>query len=121
MRSNSNLPRLARAALLVGLLCAWGCATTQEVPLGCVAEQVQIYVDGRLLEEQPETIDLSVDVPHKLYFKREGHEPQLVVLEPREGTDGSTRLEPADVCVELVPVGLGRELTIEAEDGLDAP
>jgi hypothetical protein len=121
MRPSSKLRRLARTALPLALLCVWGCATTQEVPLGCVAEEVQVYVDGRLLEGRPESIDLSVGDPHKLYFKRPGHEPQLVVLESREGPDGSLRLEPADVCVELIPVGLGRELVIEAEEGPDAP
>lgn len=121
MRSSSKLRRLVRAAFILPLLAVWGCATTQEVPLGCVAEHVQVYVDGRLLEERPEAIDLSVGDPHKLYFKREGHEPQLVVLEPRETPDGSLRLEPADVCRELIPVGLGRELVIEAEEGHEAP
>jgi hypothetical protein len=44
-----------------------------------------------------------------------------VVLEPTEAADGSWRLEPSDVCVELVPIGLGRELTIEAEEQDGAP
>ena len=120
MRTRSNSRRLARAAVWITLLAAWGCATQQSIPLACVVEEVHIFVDGRLLEGQPDAIDLRSDVPHKLYFKREGHEPQLVVLEPRTAPDGSWRLEPADVCVQLVPVGLGRKLTIEAEESADA-
>jgi len=120
MSTASNRRRLERALLCLGLLGA-ACATTQEIPLGCVHEQVQVYVDGRLLEETPDSIDLDVDDPHKLYFKREGHDPQLVVLEPRQDAEGKLHLEPADVCVELVPVGLGRRLEIEVEEGRDAP
>lgn len=99
-----------------------GCAAKQSVPLECVAEEVEIYVDGRLLEERVDELRLPVDEPHKLYFKRPGHEPQLVVLEPSQDPDGRLRLEPADVCVELVPIGLDRKLTIELdEEGVERP
>ena len=122
MIRGSTLRRgIAATALAVFPLALAGCATKQRVPLECVAEEVQIYVDGRLLEGQPDAIDLRVDEPHKLYFKREGHEPRLVVLQPDAGADGTLRLEPGDVCVELVPVGLGRELTIELDEERAAP
>lgn len=121
MRTRSGLRHCARMVTWVALLSTWGCATKQQFPLECVAEQAQVYVDGRLLEQTPDAIRLRADTPHKLYFKREGHEPQLVVLEPTEAPDGSWRLEPSDVCVELVPIGLGRELTIEAEEPDGAP
>ena len=74
---------------------------------------------GQLLEEHPDALELRVDEPHKLYFKRPGHEPELVVLDSVTGDDGRPRLEPSNVCVELVPIGLERELTIEAEDAED--
>ena len=74
-----------------------------------------VYVDGRLLEEHADVLELSVNEPHKLYFKRPGHEPQLIVLDSRASEDGRAELTPADVCVELIPVGLGRELTIEID------
>ncbi len=94
---------------------AFGCAAKQAVSLHCVTEEVVVYVDGRLLEEHPDALELSVDEPHKLYFKRPGYEPQLIVLETRPSDDGRAELTPADVCVELIPVGLGRELTIEID------
>lgn len=121
MGRGPGLRGIGAAALGILLLAVAGCATKQRIPLECVAEEVQIYVDGRLLEGQPDAIDLPVDEPHKLYFKREGHEPQLVVLRPGEAADGTAQLEPRDVCVELVPVGLGRRLTIEAEEEADTP
>jgi hypothetical protein len=105
------------AAAGLAAVAAAGCAAKQAVPLDCITEDVVVYVDGRLLAEDPGVLELSADEPHKLYFKRPGHEPQLVVLDPRVDADGRTRLEPADVCAQLKPIGLDRELTIEAEDG----
>lgn len=112
MTTARGLTRVAIAAALAGS----GCASTQTVPLECLSEEVRVYVDGRLLEQNPDALELDTDEPHKLYFKREGHEPQLVVLESVVDAEGKARLSPADVCVELVPVGLARELTIEAEE-----
>jgi hypothetical protein len=100
----------------VAVALATGCAAKQQIPLGCVTEEVVVYVDGELLEEHPDVLELRADEPHKIFFKRPGHEPELVVLEPSTDADGRPRLEPADVCIELVPVGLERELTIEAGD-----
>lgn len=109
--------RRLRKLLIAALgLMPLACATTQEIPLGCVEEEVQIFVDGRLLEGDPRSVSLRADRPHKLFFKREGEPPQLVVLEPGTGPDGEPRLVPSDPCVHLVPVGLGRELTIEVEE-----
>jgi hypothetical protein len=120
-RSARRIPgsaALAIAATAVAALLA-GCATKQAVPLHCVTEEVVVYVDGRLLAEDPDLLELSADEPHKLYFKRPGYEPQLVVLDPRADADGHPVLEPRDVCAELRPIGLDRELTIETEE--DAP
>ncbi len=80
-----------------------------------MTEEVVVYVDGRLLKEHPDVLELSVNEPHKLYFMRPGHEPQLIVLDSRPSDDGRAELTPADVCIELTPVGLGRELTIEID------
>jgi hypothetical protein len=110
--------RLGAAAGALGAVATLlaGCATRQAVPLDCVTEEVVVYVDGRLLAENPGLLELSTDEPHKLYFKRPGFEPQLVVLDPSVDADGRESLEPRDVCAELRPIGLDRELTIEAED-----
>jgi len=109
-------PSLLRCAFPAALL-ALGCAAKQQVPLDCITEEVVVYVDGKLLEEHPDALQLRADEPHKIYFKRPGHEPELVVLDTTTGADGKPQLSPANVCIELVPIGLGRELTIEAEDG----
>ena len=100
---------------VLGAALAAACATTQHVPLDCITEEMRVFVDGQLLEGDPDSIRLGIDAPHKLYIKRPGHPPQLVVLVPEETGDG-IRLVPEDVCLELVPVGVDRALTIEAED-----
>jgi hypothetical protein len=103
------------AALAQVLLLA--CAPKQRIPLDqCVSEKVVVYVDGRLLEVSPADLELRSDEPHKLYIKRPGESPHLVVLEPTPDSEGKLRLEPADPCKEVVAVGLDRKLTIEVDE-----
>ena len=113
-----------RIALVAGTTSAIGsaCAAKQRVPLDCVPEEVTVYVDQRALEELPETLELRSDRPHKIFLKGPGYEPQLIVLEPRRGEDGKSTLHPDRICVELVRVGVDRQLTLEIEeDGGAAP
>lgn len=109
------IPTCAVACGMAALLLA-GCAAKQQIPLDCLTQEVKVYVDGRLLEENPDMLELSAEDPHKLFVKRPGQEPQLVVLDTTYDDEGRPVLEPADVCAVLVPVPLERELTIEAED-----
>lgn len=101
---------------LLGAFVASGCATQQAVPIECVSETVEIYVDGRLIEGNPGLLTLSANDPHTVFIKAEGYEPQLVALVPEPGPDGEMRLTPDNVCVELVPVGQGRALEIEVDE-----
>jgi len=100
---------------LVLLVALAGCAPKQRVPLDCVPEQVTIYVDGHALDETPDELELRADEPHKIYFKGEGYEPQLIVLESGTDSDGAAALAPAEVCVELVAVEVERSLTLTPE------
>lgn len=93
------------------------CAPKQRIPLdACVSEEVVVYVDGRLLEKSPDALELRSDEPHKLFIKRPGEPPHLVVLESTPDGEGRPRLEPADPCRDVVAVGLDRELTIEVDE-----
>jgi hypothetical protein len=116
MRAITGFLTLGLSAGLVGCI-----ASKQPIPLECVPEEVSIYVDGKLLEDHPDSITLSRDESHKIFLKRPGYEPELLVLESLEGPDGKPVLSNADVCVELVPIGLGRELTLEGENDVEAP
>lgn len=112
-RSRARAGRVAAAAALT----LFACAPKQRIPLdACVSEEMIVYVDGRLLEPGPAALELRSDQPHKLYVKRPGEPPRLVVLETTADGEGRPRLEPADPCRELVAIGLDRELTIEAEE-----
>lgn len=111
-----NDHRIRRGLVCAALVASVGCTTTQSIPLDCVPQEVEIFVDGKLLEGRPDAVSLSRDDTHKIYLKRPGYAPELLVLEPQAGPDGTNRLDASDVCVELVPVGVERNLTIEGED-----
>jgi hypothetical protein len=100
-------------AALAAVLTAAGCATTQKVRISCVPREVKVYVDGRLLEG--DEAKLRTDRAHKIYAKGPGYEPQLVVLEPEVDEDGHAEFREDDLCVRVVPVGVGRELEVEVE------
>jgi hypothetical protein len=111
-----------RIAVVTAVAALFACAPTQRIPLdSCVTEKVVVYVDGRLLEQSPASLELRADQPHKLYFKRPGEPPHLIVLESKEGAEGAPRLEPADPCREVLAVGEGRELTVDVDPQGGAP
>ena len=95
--------------IALGALCA--CAYRQTIPVDCVPEEVEIYVDGRMLDEIPEELTLRADEDHTLFFKGEGYRPELIVLR----TDGADdpKLMPDRLCVK--PVFLGVERVVEME------
>jgi hypothetical protein len=100
-------------AALLAALCAGGCASTQSVRIRCVPREVQVYVDGRLLEG--DEASLRTDRPHKIYAKGPGYQPRLVVLEPEVDERGRGAFRDDDLCIEVVPVGMNRELEVDVE------
>jgi hypothetical protein len=113
------MARHRSSAALVACLAAFsaagvaGCATTQKVRVECVPQKVTVYVDGRELEGKE--VELSTDRPHKIYAKGPGYEPRLVVLEPEKGPDGRPAFASDSVCLEVVPVAIGREIELDPE------
>ena len=103
-------PFAALAALLVA---APGCTTTQNVRISCVPREVSVYVDGGLLEGDEAA--LRTDRAHKIYAKGPGYEPQLVVIEPELDENGRAAFRDDDLCIEVVPVGMNRELEVDVE------
>lgn len=101
-------------AVVAGVATWVGCASTQTVDLRCVPNEVTVYVDGRELEETPESIELRRDEAHKIYFKGGPYEPQMVVLESSE-QDGESRLEPADLCTETTFVKMRPEVEVHVD------
>ncbi len=107
------MTRIRLLAALFAALCAAGCASSQTVQIRCVPREVQVYVDGRLLEG--DETSLRTDRPHKIYAKGPGYQPRLVVVEPEQGPDGRSAFASDNVCVEVVPVAVGREIEIDPE------
>ncbi len=97
------------------LLAAGGCAHKQSFRLDCVPKDVTIYLDKVPLERVPDAISLRVDEPHVLFFKGEGYEPTMVVLDIEETADGPA-LSPRDVCLDLNLAKRSRDLEIEVEE-----
>ena len=105
---------MTRPRIFVGLAALLaGCATTQSVRIACVPREVQIYVDGRLIEGNEAA--LRTDRAHKIYAKGPGYQPRLVVLEPEVDERGRGAFRDDDLCIEVVPVGINRELEVDVE------
>jgi hypothetical protein len=116
-RASAYRACFAATAVAFGLT---GCfASKQPIPLDCVPHEVEVYVDGRLLEGRPDAISLTRDESHKIYLKRPGYAPELLVLEPQPDADGRNQLSAGDVCVDLVPIAVDRELTVEGENDVE--
>jgi hypothetical protein len=99
----------------LALLAVGACAHKQTIQLDCVPKDVTIYLDKVPLDRVPDSIALRTDQPHVLFFKGEGYEPTMVVLELEETADGPA-LSPRDLCFELNLSKRKRELEIEIEE-----
>jgi hypothetical protein len=101
--------------IVLVLLAVGACAHKQTIRLDCVPKDVTIYLDKVPLDRVPDSIALRTDQPHVLFFKGEGYEPMMVVLETEETADGPA-LSPRDLCFDLNLEKRKRELEIEIED-----
>jgi hypothetical protein len=101
--------------IALALLAVGACAHKQTIQLDCVPKDVTIYLDKVPLDRVPDSIALRTDQPHVLFFKGEGYEPMMVVLELEETADGPA-LSPRDRCFELNLAKRKRELEIEIEE-----
>ena len=99
-------------ALAVGVVSLPGCVSRQWVPLDLGPAPVELFVDGERAEEIPPEIELRADRDHKLFVKRAGFVPELVVLETRE-IDGREALVPGAVRVRLRPAVGSRDIEIQ--------
>ena len=101
--------------IALALLAVGACAHKQTIRLDCVPKDVTIYLDKVPLDRVPDSIDLRTDQPHVLFFKGEGYEPTMVVLDIEETADGPA-LSPQDLCFELNLARRSRELELEIEE-----
>ena len=83
-----------------------GCAPTQMIGLSVSPEPVVLFVDGKRLDELPESVELTANKDHTLFLQREGYRSQLIIVRTAEREDGEDFLSP-----ERVDVSLKREAT----------
>ncbi len=101
--------------IALALLATGACAHKQTIRLDCVPKDVTIYLDKVPLDHVPDSIALRTDQPHVLFFKGEGYQPTMVVLDIEETADGPA-LSPRDVCFDLHLARRSRELELEIEE-----
>jgi hypothetical protein len=100
---------------VLALLGVGACAHKQTIRLDCVPKDVTIYLDKVPLDHVPDSVALRTDQPHVLFFKGEGYEPMMVVLDTEETADGPA-LFPRDLCFDLNLAKRKRDLEIEIEE-----
>ena len=102
-------------AVAVLLVATAACAPKQRIPLDIGPGPVLLFVDGELTLEIPEELELRSDRDHKIFIKRDGYTPEMVVLESTE-RDGREQLEPARIDVRLEQRRGDRDVLIEGDD-----
>jgi len=101
--------------IVLALIGVGACAHKQMILLDCIPKDVTIYLDKVRLDRVPDSISLRTDQPHVLFFKGEGYEPMMVVLDTEETADGPA-LFPEDLCFDLNLAKRKRDLEIEIEE-----
>ncbi len=110
--------RSLSAAALGLVLIAATCPPYQNVGINSTPSEAQIFVDGDLVGLTPAQISVGTLDDHKVYLKKEGYRPELVVLFLHRPTDQINFLTPPDVHVTLTPLSnssLDSDVTVEIE------
>ncbi|MFP8873297.1 MAG: hypothetical protein VCB42_01910 [Myxococcota bacterium] len=90
------------------------CAPRQQIPLVVDPPEAELYVDGEVVEEPPEFLDLRSDRDHTIFVKSPGHRAELVVLRSVQHPEEVPELNPDSVRVRLELLDpTGRDLLIE--------
>lgn len=108
---------IRRGLLLVAALTASSCLSCppafQRVNVRTEPAGADIFLDGDLVKKKtPAGLEMSTLQDHKVYLKKEGYRPELVVVERKRTKDGVVYLSPPDISVALQSL---------ASEGLDRP
>ena len=106
------VPTREAVVIAMGLVLFLGCAARQWVPLDLGPGAVELYVNGDRAQEVPPEVELRADRDHKLFVKKPGYVPELVVIETRV-VAGRETLVPGGVRVRLLPIAGDRRIEIE--------
>lgn len=83
------------------LVSVTGCAPTQMIGLAVSPEPVVLFVDGDRVDGLPESVELTANKDHTLFFQREGYRSQLIIVRTAEREDGEDYLSPERIEVTL--------------------
>ena len=107
---------IPRGLLLAAALTASSCLSCppafQRVNVRSEPAGADIFLDGDLVKQTPARLELSTLQDHKVYLKKEGYRPELIVVERKRTKDGVVYLSPPDISVTLQSL---------ASEGLDQP
>ncbi len=118
IRARRTSATLAASALGLALVAAT-CAPYQNVGIYSRPAEAEVFIDGSLIGRTPTRIPIGTLSDHKVYLKKEGYRPELVILTLREPADRIRFLTPPDIFVTLVPLddaSIDSDLSIELEE-----
>ena len=78
-----------------------------------------MFVDGFRIGQTPTRLPIGTLSDHKVYLKKQGYRPELVILTLHEPADRINFLTPPDILITLVPLddrSVGSDLRIELDD-----
>jgi hypothetical protein len=107
--------RGALAGALVAAALAPACASYQELTVASNPPDAEVFLDQQPVGKTPLQVRVERTRDHALYVKKDGYQPELVVLTLRSARDGRRFLTPADVYVDL---RRGRGTAGEGDAGL---
>lgn len=125
--TDAALARALRALVTASLgivLQGATCAPYQNVSVHSTPAAAQVFVDGDFIGVTPQRLAIGTLSDHKVFLKKDGYRPELVVLTLHRPTDGINFLTPPDVYVTLSPLdGSERDSDVEVqlEQGAAAP
>lgn len=113
-----SMTALVRAAAGLSLLATLGCLSppVQTVRLHLEPARLAVFVDGQEQPGTPSELVLRSDLDHLLFFRREGYQPERVVLRTL-GEGLERRLAPAEVRVRLrAIIPTTQDIRIESDE-----
>ncbi len=112
-------PTWAALAASALTLVAATCAPYQNVGIDSRPTEAEVFVDGYLIGQTPTRVPIGTLSDHKVYLKKEGYRPELVILTLQKPVDRINFLTPPDIFVTLVPLddtSIDSDLSIELEE-----
>jgi hypothetical protein len=102
---------IARGVLFAAALMAASCLGCpppfQNVNVRSDPPGADVFLDGVLVKQTPVRLEMSTLRDHKVFLKKDGYRPELVVVERKRGQDGVEYLSPPDIFVTLQRLGDG--------------